>query len=48
MRYHELFPSMTHHAGVILSRPNRAPHRNGREAAHFGLSASAPARGRER
>ncbi len=27
---------------------NRAPHRDGREAAHFGQSPSAPARGRER
>ncbi len=28
--------------------PNSAPHRDGREAAHFGQLLSAPARGRER
>jgi hypothetical protein len=29
-------------------QPNHAPQREGREAAHFGRSSSAPARGRER
>ena len=28
--------------------PNRVPHRDGQEAAHFGQQSSAPARGRER
>ena len=31
-----------------LRPPNSAPHRDGREAAHFGQLPSAPARGRER
>ena len=34
--------------GSVMQQPNSAPHRDGREAAPFGQSSSAPARGRER
>jgi NhaP-type Na+/H+ or K+/H+ antiporter len=30
------------------AKPNSTPHRDGREASHFGQPSSAPARGRER
>jgi acetyl esterase/lipase len=35
-------------SSTSTSQPNSAPHRDGREAAHFGQPPSAPARGRER